>query len=662
MKKILLYVVLPSLLLANEFNTGIENEISWLKEETYVVSASRVKENIKKTPVNITVIDEDTIQNMGANNLLDVLRIVPGMGVSQSNVYIDKIESRGIKTWFGEKVLFMLDGHSLNVDLLNGGATGAYKYFPVEIIQRLEVIKGPASALYGENAFSAVINIITKKSSDIDGTIASLKFGSDNTKTANLLYGKKYEEFEVTANINYKDSDGDKRYISSDVVGNSGTTDPHSKSLYAYLFLKHDNGFYIKGNINSIDDGPKYGVVHALNDEDNSKRKSYFVEVGYKKKISDIYSLHARAYHDKYIVENRWEIYPEGFPDPIFTDGLVAQTNYKTQKTGAEVLFTIKKENYTVVSGVSYEYQAVKDPTQHANYNPLTGAPLSGMQNFSDPNSNFTSEENRYFYAAYSELLYDMNNEIRFNIGFRYDNYSDFGKALNPRVGASWIVNKNNNIKLMYSEAFRAPTFAELYNKNNPAIMGNPNLDPEKVNTIEFNIENTSIENLRASLTLFNSEIKDVILIDNGLHHNLGKLETEGLEVELKYSLNRGSYVLANYAYKNPKNKDSGMDLEDIAKSEAYFALNYRINKYFNLYTDLNYIGKQTRSNTNTRDEVESSIVSNLTLINKNLITQNTTARFSIYNVLDENAYDSSNPFDYPIAGRSFMAELSYKF
>ncbi|PHS58273.1 MAG: hypothetical protein COB17_03360 [Sulfurimonas sp.] len=662
MNKFLLTIILPSLLLAHEFNGDVENEISWLKEETYVISASRVKENIKKTPVSITVIDKDTIQNMGANNFLDILRLVPGMGVSQSNVYVDKIESRGIKIWFSEKVLIMLDGHSLNIDLLNGGTTGAYKYFPVEIIQRIEIMKGPASALYGENAFSAVINIITKKSAEIDGTIASIKYGSDNTKTINLLYGKKYEDFELTTNINYRDTNGDSRYIESDVVGNSGYTNPYARSLYAYLFLKHNNGFYIKGNINSIKDGPKLGIVYALNDEDHSHRKAYFLELGYEKKIDDMYSLLARVYDDEYIVENRWELYPEGFPSPIFADGLVAQTNYKTKKTGSEILLTIKEKNFTVVSGISYEIQELNNPTYDANYNPITGAPLTKMQNFSAANTNFISEVERSFYAAYSELLYDVNDALRFNIGFRYDYYTDFGKSLNPRFGAALAINENNNIKIMYSEAFRAPTFAELYNKNNPAILGNPDLSPEKIRTIELNIDNESIKNLRLSLSLYKSEIEDVILIENGQHQNLAKINAYGLEAQVKYDLKRGSYILANYTYKDSENKDTGQDLEDIANNEGYLALNYRINKYFNFYLDANYIGSQTRSITDTRAKVRSSVISNLTLISKNFILNNATARISVYNIFDEKTYDSSSTVDYPIASRSYMAELSYRF
>ena len=217
-----------------------------MQEETFVISASRVKENIKKASASITVIDEDTIHKMGANNIMDILVTVPGLGVSQSNLYVDKITVRGIETWFSEKVLILLDGHSLNVDLLNGGATGAYKDIPVELIKRIEIIRGPASALYGENAFTALINIITKTAQDINGSKVVIKYGSDNTKIANLTFSKVFENFEIMTNFNYITSNGDARYIESDSVGNSGYSNPTLKSSNGYLSIIGKKGLYIK--------------------------------------------------------------------------------------------------------------------------------------------------------------------------------------------------------------------------------------------------------------------------------------------------------------------------------------------------------------------------------------------------------------------------------
>lgn len=664
MIKKLLSLSIPAIIFANPFNATLEDEASWLKNETFVISASRIKENIKKASASITVIDEDRINKMGANTLLDVLRVVPGMGVSQSNIYVDKIAVRGIETWFSEKVLILLDGHSLNSDLLNGGATGTFANFPVEQIKRVEIIRGPASALYGENAFTALINIITKEAKEIDGVQISARTGSYNTRTANLLLGESYEDFDLTANINCRDTDGYRAYVASDAIGNSGYTNPTSKRLNTDVSVKHKSGLYAKANYNITEDGPRFGAAHALNDEDKSKREAYFLELGYRYKISDVYRLDSRVYHDSFQADNRWEIYSEGYTDnnTTYDNGMLAVSGYTNLKSGFETLLTIKKENYTVVSGLSYEIQKLKDPIHKANFNPSTGVPLPSLQDFSDPSTNFVSEEERRFWAVYSELLYDIKKDLRLSAGVRYDHYSDFGGVLNPRLGAAWEANTHNTLKLMYGEAFRAPTFAELYNKNNPALVGNPDLNPERVKTLELNVQNSSINNLEVALSIFRSTIDDIISTADATYVNQGKTTTRGLEAELKYNMHRGSYIAANYTYQNPKNETTAQDPENISKHKAYLALNYRINTYFNLYTDASYTGKQTRSPTDTRDEVDSSITSNATLLAKDLILKALQMKFSVYNIFDERSYDANSPYDYPLAGRSYMAELSYKF
>ena len=148
MRFLLPALVFPMLLTANTFETTLDEEREWLEEETFVVSASRVKENIKKTAASVSVIDDKMIEAMGANTLLDVLRTVPGLGVHQSQLFVNEIESRGVKTWFSEKVLILLDASKPSRPR-NGGATLQYDTLNLQNVERIEVVRGPASALYG---------------------------------------------------------------------------------------------------------------------------------------------------------------------------------------------------------------------------------------------------------------------------------------------------------------------------------------------------------------------------------------------------------------------------------------------------------------------------------------------------------------------------------
>jgi iron complex outermembrane receptor protein len=651
---------LPMIVWANPFTETLDNEQKWLEEETFVVSASRVKEDIKKTAASVTVIDEKMIEAMGANTLLDVLRTVPGLGVHQSQIFIHEIESRGIKTWFSEKVLILLDGHSLN-GLRNGGATFQYDTINLQNVERIEVVRGPASALYGENAFTALINIITKKAEDIDGTIASIKVGSYNTQSYNLLFGKKIDDISITANLNYVKSNGYKAFIAQDSIGNSGYTNPTTDKTSLHLNVD-SKGFYFMGQYTDRKEGPRFGVPKALNERTLFNYKSYFVEVGYKKELSQTLSLHTRLYYDNSTPKNKVEIYPKGFPAPIYTDGILAISSIEEEKKGLEALLTYKKEKVTLVSGLMYEKQSLTNPREVQNYHPITLAPFPTLVDLPEDLRSI-AEVDREVYAVYTELLYDVNEDIRVTLGGRYDNFSDFGGNFSPRGGLTWQVNNTNTFKFMYGEAFRAPTFAELYNKNNPAVIGNPDLNPEKIKTFELSYMNSDMDNTEIALTFFHNNLSDIITIDStGQHLNNGDIKTQGVEAEVKYNLGRGSFVMANYTYQDPENKTTNTPMANVSRHKAYMGVNYRLDKIYNLYVDANYIGEQFRSSSDTRERVKSSIVANLTLLMKDIFVEDLKLRLSVYNILDEQRYDSATPFDYPLDERSFMAELTYRF
>lgn len=642
MKKSSISLCLLSTILFSNNITNIEQQFSeeqnWLEAETFVVSASRIKENIKKTPANVTVIDTEQIEAMGAENIYDILTTVPGINVSKGNVYTKKVSVAGIQTWFSEKVLFLLDGHSLNTGV-NNGSTSTYKEIPIELIKRVEVVMGPSSALYGQNAFMALVNIITKKAEDIDATIVTLKGGSHNTKVVNLHYGKKYDRLGVTANINSK-----KKNERIFVASQNKKTNPDTETFNAYLSLVHDSGFYFTGNFNNTNDKSNFGFMSVLNDIDYSKKETTLLEAGYKSSLDSNLDLHAKVYYDKFEIDNIWYI---PFPSPAET----LEYLHTTRRIGSELLLTYYGEKYSVVSGVSYEKQSVRDPYQGV---------LNGERR---PNS--IDEVDREFKALFSELLYDVNDNFRMNAGVRYDRYSDFGSTINPRIGSTYSINKTNTLKLMYGEAFRAPAFAELYNKNNTSIVGNRNLKPETIQTTEITFINNDIDNTQLSFTIFNSEIEDLILVSAAhanQYMNTGKIRTRGGKVELKYNLHRGSYVLANYSYQDAQNKTTNEDMPNVSKHLGYAALNYRASRDYNVYIDANYRGKQTRATGSSRDAIESATIVNATLNIKDIFVDNMKMKLSINNLFDKTTYDSDTWMDYQIAKRSFLATLSYKF
>jgi len=660
MRIIAAMVTLPVLLLSSSFESTLQKEQLWLQEETFVISASKFKEDIKKTPASVSVIDADMIEKMGAQTLIDALRAVPGLGVHQSNIFVNEIESRGVKTWFSEKVLILLDGHSLNT-LRNGGATLQYDKIPLDNVDRIEVVRGPASALYGENAFTALINIITKDAKDINGIEASIKGGSFNTKTFNLLFGKVYGDLSVSGNINITQTDGLDPYIASDAVGNSGTADTSGKRKNMHLKMDY-NGFYLMSHYSDREEGPYFGIANALNENTLFNFESFFVEAGYKKEILPNFSLHLRSYYDQIKPNNTMEVYPAGFPAPVYPNGILANSSWESTKQGVEAVGTYKSDNFVLISGMLYEKQNLDNPMETQNYDPLTMAPYTEMTLLS-PELRSIHPVEREVYAFYGELIYDLTKHLKVTLGARYDHFSEFGGTVNPRTGLVWEANAHNILKVMYGEAFRAPTFAELYNQNNPSLIGNPHLDPEKIKTVELGWQNSSFAGMELTATLFYNQISDIITLEsNGMYDNEGKLEVAGIEAQMKYNLGRGSFIVANYTYQEPQNDYDETLGSGISRHKAYVGLNYRINENYNLYVDANYRSEQFRTPDDTKTPIESSIIANATLLVKELWDDDLTLKFSVNNLFDEESYHTSTVADYPVPQRSFMAELKYKF
>jgi len=655
MNKIATFFLLPvGFLFANPFQSTLENEISWLKEETFVITASKVKENIDKTPATVYVITDEMIEKMGANNILDVLETVPGIGITQSNISLKEIEVRGIKDWFSKQVLFMIDGHSLDANLINGGATKSFDTMILDNIARIEIIKGPASAMYGANAFTALVNIITKKAEDIDGTSIKTKLASFNTQETNLLHGKKYNDLSVVFNLNIQKSDGDAHFVHQDKNSKSGYTNPYAKQLKADIKLGYKD-FSLTTMFLKREDGQYYGALGALNDETITKNNYFFMELKHDTKITKNLNMTTRLFTDKYTFDNTYELEENG------NKMINGATN---QKNGIENFTSYKlNDEYNIIVGAMYEKHKQYDDTTIQNFDPVNYTALGSMTDYSGTQYSFP-HISRNMWATYINNLYDFSDDIRLTFGARYDKYDDFGSNISTKSGIAWQINPQNTFKFMYGEGFRAPTFAELYNSN-VVVSGNTTLKSEKVNSYETSLSTQLSKLLETKVTLFNNDYKDLIVKSGNVYNNVGKTNTRGLEFETKYSLNRGSYFRTNYTYQEAKDKLTNEDLPNIAKHKGNIFFNYRLTRNINLFNHIFIKGSTKRASGDNRDNVSAFALLNSSIIIKNLYN-NFVVKGSINNILDKKAYDPSNDSltedDYKKIGRNISLTLTYNF
>jgi len=647
----------------NQAISALEEEILWLKEETYVSTATKTLEDISKSGATVSVITAADLKNMGARNLMDALKRIPGIGINAINIGIPSIEVRGVKTEYSEKVLFLVNGHSINNNLVNGGATWSHNNFMIDEIKRVEIVRGPGSALYGANAFVAVINIITKESKDINGTILTSTVGSNDTQKINIQTGRKVGTVNYALNLNFFNTDGFREVVQTDAVGSTGETDDWNRRFDLGFNLRVSN-FSLQGKYLKRKAGSYAGFFNALNDESKQEYTEYFLELGYSQELSDNFTVSSKISHDHFEANNFWELLSES---ATFPNGMLAKSPATNEKISAEIQIEYKLEQHKFLAGLMTEHHSQFDIDFEANFDPATGAPLPGGYQNIYATSPWNISQNTDIHALFVQDIWDIHKDIRAIVGARYDHYSDFKGTFNPRSSLSWEFQDNYTFIATYGSAFRAPTFGEVYNSHNPIVVGNLDLDPEEIETYELGVNGELNKRTHFRLTGFRNNISDLINNASGAFDNAGKLEVNGVEVEFKSRLRNGSSFNLNYTYQYAVNKLTDHRAPDVPMHKVNASFNYRHSQYFSSYIGISHRGQLKRMTDGAADN-RSDIADFITVdvaANWNVHPDKFELKASIYNLFDEEYVDPAKAntvaSDFPQPGRNILLEASYK-
>ena len=642
--------------------TALQDEIRWLEEETSVTTATKTQEDINKSGSAVTVITDQDLDYMGARNLMDALKRVPGLGISVSNIGAPIIEVRGVKTDFSEKVLLLKNGHAINNNIVNGGATTSYNNFLIDDIKQIEIVRGPGSALYGANAFVAVINIITKDAADVDGTQVSLSLGDNETRKIHIQTGQHLKSLNYLFNATLLDTDGHRDFVASDFLGNSGELDDDNKQIELGLKLDYSN-FSFQGQYLKRDSGAYLGIGNALNDETEQNYLEYFLELAYKNTLTEDLTLTQTFYNNNLKLDNNWEIFPEEF-SPAFPNGLLAISFISMETYGAEFQLEYTLHRHKFILGFMAEHQSIFDVGFEANYDPTTNNPLpGGIQDIYDVWP-WIGNERRDIQALYVQDIWDINKSVRLITGARYDRYSDVGGSFNPRASLSWGFLSDSDITLSYGTAFRAPNFGELHNMNNPIFVGNPDLNPEEIETYELSVSSQIFKRNDLRATVFRNNISELIELKSGTVNNEGNLEVNGLELESNLRLYDGSTVGFNYTYQYAEDKSNKIRSSDIPMHLANASYTYRYSQFLRAYFGLNYRGELKRDASDSRSDIGDNTTVDFA-VNVKSVDKNTHLKLSIYNLFNDGYVDAARAgtinSDFPAPGRNFMLEVSQK-
>jgi len=667
MKKFLCCVIivtalmLPGVVHAQEDVKKDENSISMLEET--VVTAGRIEEKKKEITSNVTVINEEEIRSSSATDLGDLL-IQKGIG--HSHKYPGGLTPVGIRGFRSEThgidlegyVIILLDGHRI--------ATGNASKIMTKNIERVEIIRGPASVQYGSAAMGGIVNVITRqgkgkpiffvegmlgsfgyleKSAGFSGKVNMFDFSGSFTRS-------KMDDYDTADNI-----EGDQYY----------NTGYHRKDNYSLNigaeFLPGNRVGLIYTNFDADGVGnPDALYQNDLDDYKDSNNRS--LDLTYDGRTSEgLLSWKAKYYEGKN--KDKWFDPIASNPD-FFDDGLPRKATIDHK--GAQAQVSLNQEYLLLTTGFDWMNYRTKDDT----YSP----------------KNTEYDNPAYFLLAKTRLL---DKRLIFSGGLRYDKYEvevrkdEGGKEddnnLSPRFGAAYLLTDYIKIRANYGEAFRMPSADELA-ANYPGwfgnYIGNPNLNPEQSKTYEGGLD-FSLASLNLSFTYFTTDFKDKIQtksLPSGdtTWENVGEAEMSGFEGELSYDIGTlfdWDFQLKPYAgfVRLTKYKDTETDEDLKYISDWNVSYGITLSNYNGLSANLNiaYVGKQDIDDWRASYpapviEKDSFSVANLTISKKIVDTENFgdfTLKAEIENLFDKD-YEYVN--DYPMPGRSFFLGLRYDY
>lgn len=648
----------------------------YFKTEELEISTRRAIP-LMKAPAIATVITDKEIRDMGARTLMDVLKLVPGMGIAITDQGFFRLEVRGTVTGQSEKVLIMIDGHAMNKNPAGSAFPFFLDYLSVDDIKKIEIVRGPASALYGSNAFVAVINIITKSAEDIEGANLSVSGGSFDTRKYNLLAGKTFNNgLKIAGSIDYTKTNGPNLRITRDRLSGTplstapGNADTRFEGAGINFEVSYKNLTY-RSQYLANDRGAYIGFGYALTDFNSLKSTNFWQELSYSHSFTKKVSSKMKLYYDYFKQDWLVKVFPNGFAGS-FPNGMIGGPKAKDRTIGGEIQldYSISDANH-LLAGIGYEELKQYDVKAISNFNPNTGEYIGPVQDISAW-GNWNRNVKRQIFAAYIQDEWEIKDSLSLTAGVRYDHYSEFGDTTNPRLGIVWRFLENADFKLLYGQAFRAPTFNELYSINNPTIMGNPHLAPEKIKTYEASIGYTYAERFRIELNYFHSDIDDLIVRDPSTspktYANLGRAEIKGIETVLSGKYSSDNYWKIAYSWQDPRDSNTGEKIPFVPGSRASASVNYGLSKYLVSHVDILWTGPRPRPSGDRRDDVASYTTVDLTLTLRN-ICKHLEIQTVIHNLFDEKYEDPDLsgpsrfvPNDFPREGISALVRVGYKF
>ncbi len=518
-----------------------------------VTSPSKREETIAEAPSVVTVVTAKEIELFGALDLQEVLERI--LGVQSHNdrgngrTFLG-IRSDSPKPYDNQHVLMLLNGTAFNRDSYNEGiwTQAGLVGIPVQMVERIEVIRGPGSVLHGSKAFQGVINIVTKKAIK-DEVSATYGYGSWNTDIGEAYLTINEGELQIDFGLTYVHTDGWD--LKTNGTTSTLSADVHEKNygILTTLNYRNFNAQVWYATTDQFTTRPSSPPNQTNPAEGLTKNEHYFVDLGYKHSFTEEWTLKTKAsiggHRTDHVV----------FPEVLEVDYETDDSQFEINLEGA----TSEKGNLLIGGVVNY----------------ISGK-IPGGTFLNKPRWNDT------WYSFYSQFDYQLNDSLKIVAGGQYNN-TDIADIFVPRLGLIVNFTPEWGMKLLYGEAFRAPSIAEKEINVRPVLIGNSSLDFELIKTYDLQFFYNT-DKLQSSLTFFQNDQEDLIIRDRSgpitQFQNRDELTIRGIEFESKYAFSQGWFFSGGITYQ--ENHD-GNGLDDFTLNpdlEAKLGIYYNSTKF----------------------------------------------------------------------------------
>lgn len=660
-------------------------------DQATISLATGARQPLRRAPAVATVITAEDLQAMGVTELDQVLETVPGLHINVAPSMGNRLYvMRGVFSLQTPQVLVLQNGIPITVQLTGG--RGNLSGLPaVENVARIEIIRGPGSALYGADAFSGVINIITRGAGDAPGTRIAARAGSFNSADAWLRHAGSAGSLDWAAFAKMARSDGFDATIESDAQS------------------RNDRGFGTRASLapgpvnaqgNEIDAGLELawgpwrwrtlykqrdrlgtyaGLGSALDPVGRGYSERVISDLGWSHKAAGgdwAFDAGVSLMHYKQRFPVPAQIFPPGtrLPTGVFVNGMFGapEVSDRTWRGWVHAAYG-GIANHALRVGAGHDdldlYMA-RD-TNNFRYT-ATGIPIP-----SDPvrltDLPFLYPQRRRVDHLFAQDEWQLHPDWTLTAGLRHDRYSDAGSTTNPRLALVWDAGVDWTVKLLYGQAFRAPSFSELYSTNNPIARGNALVRPETTRTVEAVSTWQATPALQLNLSLYGYRMRDIIRavpnappVPGTTYANVGRQEGRGLEAELLWDATRLLRLSGHLSLVRATDPATGLDVGNVPRRDAFVRIDWRLASGWRLDAVLNHVADRRRAPGDTRPPVADYTTLDLAL------TSERGARGWFAGATLRNAFDADVrepnlapgliPNDLPQAGRSFTLQAGYTF